>query len=107
MVDVDDAVRVAVNDPRRQNLHVACENNELDTQVSQKFDFTLLLFFLDFRAHGKNVEGNAKGCDNWHEVWMVTDDGCDFSRKFLDLVAVEQIEQAVVILGDEDGDSWS
>jgi hypothetical protein len=103
MMDVDDALG---KDPRelwRQNLHVAGQHNEFDFVLAQQFDLPALGLRLRLGIDRDLLETHAIEISVPGSVIMIADDQRNLAGKFARTLAVEQVYQAVVLLGNEDG----
>src|SRR5579862_3702967 len=102
MVDVDDALRITVDKVIRQNLHVACQHHEVRlVLVDEGLNPGLGQGFILFR-HADDFVGNFVEIGDGLVVRMVGDDEWNVAGKFSALLAVKQVDQAVIILRDED-----
>lgn len=83
MVDVDDASRKLVDELIGKNLHVTCENDEVDVVLVKQFDDLLLLFALVIFPDRETVERDAELVRNVLQIGMVADDQRDFAGRDL------------------------
>ena len=95
MVDIDDAVRVAVDEFFRQHLHVACKDNEVDVVFFKQFEFLLFLFCLVLFGDGDYLKRDAELLANVGKVGMVAYNQRNFYIPFAGSVACQQVIDAV------------
>ena len=99
VVDVDDLARVGGTQVRREDLHVASE----DDGVAAHFFHQSLHFRIGgglvVGRHGHVVEGDAVPFDETLEGVVIGDDAGNLDVQFLGLPAGQQIVEAVLLLG--------
>lgn len=98
MMNVDDAIGVALDQVLRNNLHVARQHDEVRTVVvNQSLDSGLgpAFVFLRDRNHGVRdfVEVSSR-----LTVGMVGNDQWDVAGRFAALMAEKQVREAVAVL---------
>src|SRR3954447_244080 len=101
MMNVDDALRIAADEIIRQDLHVAGEHHEIrlvlvDKSMKASLSLGLVLF-----AHRHDLVRNLVEIRNGLSVGMVGDDQWDLAREFAALLAIQKIDEAVIILRNE------
>jgi len=102
MMNVDDALRIAVDEIVGKNLHVAGENHEIGLMLlDQTVDLLLGLLLVFFGGRDDRV-GNFVEVGDGLGVGMIGDDERNFAGEFAALVTVEEIDEAVIVLGDQD-----
>ncbi len=100
VMDIDNSLRIAGDEVRRQDLHVAGEHDKIDALLRQ--DFKLLPLGRGFVADDGNVEERyALEVGPALRVRVVADDSGHVARQLAALVPVEEIDEAVVVLRDE------
>jgi hypothetical protein len=83
-------------------LHVAGQNDEINVIVLEQID--LLRFHLEF-VHGRKremMEGNTVEGSEGLCVWMIADDEGYIARQFSNLVAVQQVNQTMLVARNEE-----
>jgi hypothetical protein len=105
VVDVDDSFRKTTYELRRQNLHVAGQDDEINVTILEQVD--LPRFHLEFVRGGKRemVEGNTVESSQGLCVWMIADDEGYIARQFSNLVSVQQVNQTMLVARNEDRNS--
>src|SRR5438128_5326027 len=101
MMNVDDSLRIRTHELRRKNLHVTCENNEihrLPLQQSPNLPFRRLLFFL---LNRHQIKRNAVELRNGLAIRMIRNYARNIARQFPTLMAIKQIHQAMIVLGNQ------
>ena len=86
----------------RQHLHVARQHDQLDLLLVDDFEQPPLLLLLGLGRHRQVVERDVVARRELIEGAVVRDDGRDLDGQRADLVAVEQVVEAVAELRDED-----
>lgn len=89
----------------REYLHVARQHDETAAVFADKGDLLLLDFPFVLFCDRKDEVGNAIEVGDPLIVGMIGDDQRNLALQLAALMAVEQVLQAVVILGDEDGNA--
>ena len=79
----------------RKHLHVARQHHQLDLLLLDDFEQPPLLLLLGLRRHRQVVEGNVVARRELVEGAVVRDDGRDLDGQRADLVAVEQVVEAM------------
>lgn len=102
MVDIDGSPAQPLAHLARQDLHVAGEDHQLGAGLLNHLPHLRLLLGLGFRRDGEVVVGNAVPGRQALQVRMVGDDRPDLDGQLADAVAVEQVVEAVIGLGDHD-----
>ena len=98
MVNVDDALGIAVDEVVRKNLHVAGEDEEISfVRLDQRMNVFLGLPLILF-GDGDDRVGNLVEVGDGLVVGMVRDDQWNVAGEFAALVTVEEIDEAVVVL---------
>jgi len=102
MVNVNDALRIAVDEIVGENLHVAREHQKVDiVLLDQRVDLLLGLLLVFFGDRDNGVR-NFVEISNGLIVGMVGNDERDFAGEFAALMAIEQIDEAVVVFRNQD-----
>lgn len=102
VVDVDDTSRHGLAQLRRQDLHIAGQNNQVNLVFLNQLQDTSLLLGLGGGSDGKVHEGDVIGGGQGGEIGVVGDDQRDFNVKLAGGLTEEQVVQAVTNLGDHD-----
>ena len=89
----------------RKHLHVAREHNETAAVFAHECDLSLLRLALVFLGDRHDEIGDAVKIRDPLVIGVVGNDQRDLTAEFATLVPVEQVLQAVVILGNENRDS--
>ncbi len=101
MVNVDDALRIAVDEIVGENLHVAGEDHEVGLVVfDERMDLCFGLLFVVF-CDGDHDIGNFVEIGDGLIVGVVGNNQRDVAGEFAALVAVEEIDEAVVVLRNQ------
>ena len=101
VVNVDDALRIALDEIVGENLHVAGEDHKVGFMVfDQRMDLLFSLALVFFRDRDDLI-GNFVEVRNGLIVGVVGNNQRDVTGKFAALVTIEQIDQAVIVLRDE------
>lgn len=74
VVNVDDAAAHGRAEARREDLHVAGENDELNVVLADQVEDLRLLLQLGVLVHGQVVEGNTVALSQGLVLWVVGDD---------------------------------
>jgi hypothetical protein len=82
-------------------LHVAGQHDQVDLACSQQLKLPLLGSCLVFSRHRNFVVGNAVELGVALRVGMIADDGRNFAGELTVALAVQQVDQAVIVLGNE------
>ena len=106
MVDVDHRGADPSQELAGENLHVTREDHEVDL-AGEEIELTLLGLGLRVAGHRDVVIRHAEGSHFFFEVRMVGHHGGDVHVKLIPPPAPQHVEQAVLLAGDEDGDSLS
>jgi len=93
------------NELAREHLHIARENDEGALVFADESDLFLFRFLLVFFCNRHDKVGDAIEVGNALIVRMVRNDQRNFTAQFTALVAIEQVLEAMVVLGDEDSDA--
>src|SRR5580658_847497 len=105
MMNVDDALRITIDEVVGQNLHVAGQHHEIgpvlgDERVNRVFS----LLFVVFGDRDDRV-GSLVKIGQALVVGMIGNDQRDVASQFAALLAVKKIDQAMVVLRDENDHS--
>jgi len=107
MVDVDNAVRKRRHELVGEHLHVAGEDGEIGAMLADERDLLLLGDLLVLFRDGDDDEGNSVEVGDGLVIGVIGDDQRDVAIEFPDLVAVEQVDETVVILRNHDYHSFA
>jgi hypothetical protein len=99
VVDIDDAIGVAIYKRCRQHLHVTRKHYQFNVERTQQQQLFVFLFALRLWSDWKNVKGNVERINLRAKIGMVAHHRDDFAGKFAGPVSVQHFKQAVVVLG--------
>ena len=85
-----------------EHLHVAGEHGEVDLVFTDQSDLLLLGFALVLFGDGDHEKGNLVEVGSGLVVGVIGNDQRDFALQLADFMAVEQVDQAVVVLRNHD-----
>ena len=105
VVDVDYLIPVACDKFLPDQLHIAGEDDEIDTLVFEQRDDLFLRGGLRLRADLVAAVLDAEVARDRRQVVVVADDERYLGLELAHLPAGEQVVEAVRQLGDEDGDT--
>jgi hypothetical protein len=102
VVDVNDPLRKSTHELRRQNLHIAGEDDNINLTVLAQVD--LPCFHLEFVRGGyrEMVKVNTVEISEGLCVRMIADDEGNVARQFPNLVLVQQVNQAMLVARNEE-----
>lgn len=103
VVNVDDAFLVIRHELRGEDLHVACEHDDVDAILSQQGSKALLMDFRPGGGRRQVVERNATGGDVVGQVLVIAGYERDIHGKLAGLPPPKQITEAVALFGDQNG----
>ena len=95
MVDIDDTLWIRLDHAVRDDLHVACQYNEVDIIFLQQLQFRLFLFHLVFFGNGEHVKRNAEAFSHRLKVRMVADDERNIYMQLSRSIPCQNIKQTV------------
>ena len=102
MVNIDNALRIVVDEIVGENLHVAGEDHEIGVVLfDQRMDLFLGLPFILLCDRDDGVWDFVEVGDRL-VVRVIGDDQRDVAGKFAALVSIQEIDEAVVIFRDQD-----
>src|SRR5947209_6791699 len=101
MVNVDDALRIAVHEIVGQNLHVAGQNHEVRVVLVDQAAKACLGFVFVPLGDGNNFIWNAVKIGDGLVVRVIGNDQRDVTGEFASFMPVQQIHQAVIVFRDE------
>jgi hypothetical protein len=103
MMNVDDSTRILFNKAWRQNLHVARQNDKVNVITLKQFD--LAIFHLEFVCgeDWEMMKRNLVKAGEFLRVLMIADDQTNLAVQFTNLVAVQQVNQAMLMPRDKNG----
>jgi hypothetical protein len=107
VVHVDDRGRVAGDEARRKNLHIARQHHQLNAVPLQQFELPFFGFFARRRGHWHVLEGHAVECRQVLDRAVVRDDEGDLADQLPGPPAVQQIGHAVQVLRAEEAHARS
>lgn len=94
-MNVDGPPREPVAEIVGEDLHIACEHDEVGCFLLDQLDEPPLLFVLDVAGNGQVVERNVVAGGELVEIAVVGDDGADVDPQRADAVAIEQVVEAM------------
>ncbi len=101
-MDVDDRHAETIDEVAGEDLHVPGEHDEIDVSAELLHQLALGLGLLPSRPAGERTAAPAPR--HRHGVLVVGDDGGDLHRELAAAPAPEQIQEAVVVAADHQGD---
>jgi hypothetical protein len=102
VMDVDDAMRVGVHKFVGEYLHVAGEHDEVGLMLLQNPQKFLLRRTLPIFFNRHSLVRNAIEVGGWLVVGVIRNDDGNVARQFSALMAIQEVHQAMVVLGDQD-----
>ena len=106
VVNVDEVLRAdGCDELVREHLHVARQHDQAALVLADERELFLFGFALVLLRDGHDEIGNVVEVGDPLVVGMIGNDQWNLAAQFAALVAVEKILQAMVVLGDEDGDA--
>src|SRR6266446_4369986 len=106
VMNIDDGLRILHDEICREHLHVTRQDNQIDVVCVEKLDLLRFRLGLAFLRYRNVMEGYAKEIGVASGVEMVADHQGKIAGEFPIALAMKQIHQAVVVLGNEDGHAW-
>src|SRR5882724_9037132 len=103
VMDIDDGLRILDDEVCRKHLHVTGQDNEVDVVGVEKLDLLRFGLGFVFLRHRNVMEGYAKEIGVALGVGMVADQQGKIAGEFPIALAMKQIHQAVIVLGNENG----
>lgn len=104
VVDIDNGFAERIQKIGGENLHVAGHDHEFDAFSLQEGELLRFCVCLGSLGDGDVVERDAVGFGDAFEVFMVRDDEGDFAGVLAGLPSKDQVVEAVVEFGYENGD---
>lgn len=102
VVNVDDLVRVVVDEVFGEHLHVARQDDDIDVEGVEQFDFERFEHGLVVLAQREEFERDVVALRNVLQVGVVGDDDGDFDVPLARGVAREDVIETVLHLADKD-----
>ena len=103
MVDVDDLLRIGSHEFGRKDLHVAREYDEIYGMALEHGKYLLLGGLLALSVNRNEKKGHSIKIGDGLVIGMIGDNAGDIAIEFAALMAIEQINQAVVVLRNQYG----
>jgi uncharacterized protein len=103
MVNVDDAVSKWFHQGSGEHLHVASQDHQIDLVLFKAVENLGLLLRFVLGGEGEMLEGAAKTCGEGLKVLVVAHHQGDIGSKFAFSLTKQDIVEAVIVLGYEDG----
>src|SRR6185369_611638 len=100
-MNVDDLLRVSLHELVREDLHVACEDNEIHLMALEHGKHLLLGRSLVVLLYGDEEKRNVVKVGDALAVLMIGNDAGNLARQFPALVPIEQIHQTVIVFRNE------
>ncbi|MCU1304241.1 MAG: dehydrogenase with different specificity [Candidatus Sulfotelmatobacter sp.] len=101
MVNIDNALRIAVDEVVGENLHVAGQHHKVGmVRVDQRMDLFFRLVLIFFRDRDDSVRNSVKVGDGL-VVGVIRNDQRDFAGEFAALMTIEKIDQAVIVFRNQ------
>src|ERR1700691_5355436 len=105
MMNVDDLLRIASHKLGRENLHIPGQHNELNLVFLKQRELLLFRSGPMASAHRSVVKGYVVEGGQIASVLVITDHQGQMTGQLPHLMAVEKIDQAMLIMRNEDGDA--
>ena len=102
-MNVDDALWIALDERRRQDPHVARQDNEVDGVRLEQLDLTALDARAVVAIDRHVMERDAMKACEFSRLRVIADDDGDGPMQLAVLMAVQQVRKAVELVRDEDG----
>ncbi len=103
MMDIDDLVRILLDEVRRKHLHVPGQNHQFDMVFAEQLDLPPFSFRLVLPCHRNDVIRNTVKVRVTLRVRMVADNQRNFAGEFADPLSIEQINETVIIFRNKYG----
>ena len=97
VMNINDAVRVLVDELVGQDLHVASQNDEIQIMLFKQCEDFLFRFAFVVFGDRNYEEGHSVELGDWPVVRMVGNDQRNVASQLAAFVTVKQVHQAVVI----------
>ena len=104
VMNIDDLLLIASHELGGENLHIPCEHDEFNLVFLEQRE---LLFFrsgLVGRADRNMMKGHIVEIGQSMSVFVIADHQRDVTRQLSNLMAIEKVDKAMLITGNEDGD---
>ncbi len=82
MMDVDDAVRELRDKLTGEDLHIACQHDEIDLEIAHQCDLRGFLLRLVVARHGEDVKIQPELAHDVAEIFVIADDCRDLDTPF-------------------------
>lgn len=102
VMNVDDLSRHGLAQHRRQHLHVAGQDNQINVVFADQLQDASLLLGLGVGGHGEMQEGDVVGSSQGSEVGVVGNNEGDLDGELASRGAEEEVVEAVADLRDHD-----
>ena len=102
-MNVDDGLGEMHDEVGRKHLHVAGKDHDVDVIGMEKFQLLCFGLRLGFFGDGNVMEGDAVKIGVAFRVDMIANNQRKIAFPFSAPLAIQQIHQAVILLGNEDG----
>ena len=99
-MNIDDLVWIALDKEWLQDLHIACQDQEVHFVLDEIKD-ALLVHFARILCDGKMVVRYVIHTSERLQLLMIADNKGNIHRQFAALPAPQQIDQAMIELGDK------
>src|ERR1700726_3704374 len=96
-MNIDDGYRILGDTVSRKHLHVAGEHDHVDVVGGQEFELLRLDARLVVLGHGNKVEWHAIKIGMPLDVGMIADYQRKITREFSVSLAIEEIDEAVIV----------
>lgn len=98
MVNIDDLVRVGIDQVMTEDLHIACEDDGVDIIVLKQLDFRAFLLGLVFGSNGEVMERDLEAISNGFEDGVIADNQRNINEKFAGFMPREEVIKAMTFL---------
>src|SRR5580658_10569232 len=97
MVNIDDLLRILLDELPGKHLHITSQNNQLDVVLAKQLDLPRLSLRLALFCHWNEMVRNVVKVCVAFRVRMVAYQQKNFAREFADPLPVEQVNETVII----------
>lgn len=105
MMNIDDLLRELLDEAGGKHLHITGQDNQFDIVFAKQFDLLPLSLLLVLLCDWNHGVGDVVKVGVIFRVGMIADYQANFAGEFAGALAVEQIDKAVVVFGNKNGDA--
>src|ERR1700691_2501234 len=104
MMNIDDLLLITSHELGGENLHIPGQHDEFNLVFLEQRELLLFRSSLMRRADRNVMKGHVVEMGQITSVFVITDHQRDMTRQLSNLMAIEKIDKAMLITGNEDCD---